>query len=178
MSLRDAARRWRPVIERLKARVARTGISVPAHVEHAFAETLTTCERLLQDLITLEGEYADLERKLKDQGDEWQFLFEQLPIPCVVTDLGGWIVQANRAAGELLHFTPRHLENRELKYFAQDREAFLGALRQLAAETSIRASFVIRPRERAPLTIDVIAIPRTPSDSMLWLWFLVPRTDT
>lgn len=176
MSLSDAAHRWGPVVDRLKNRLGRRLAFMPPNVQQAVSDTLTTCESLLQALAACQLDNADLNRHLKDLTSEWAYLFEQMPIACVATDPNGIVIQVNRSAGELVNMSPRALENRLLTHFIQDREAFSEALQQVAANArDVRASFAIRPRERAPLMIDAIAIPRTPIDSTVWLWFLIPH---
>jgi PAS domain-containing protein len=176
MPLIDAARRWAPVVERLKMRLARKMALIPPNLDEAVDEALSTCESLLRDLAASQMENADLSRRLKDLIHEWAYLFEQMPIACVATDRHGTVIQSNPAAAELINMSARHLENRLLAHFIQDREAFSETLKQFDANIGhVGASFVIRPRERAPLMIDAIAVPRTPADPSVWLWFLIPH---
>jgi hypothetical protein len=175
-SLNDAVRRWGPVVERLKARLGRRVTSMAPNVEQAVSETLTTCESLLRDLAASQVENTNLSSQLKDVTSEWVYLFEQMPVACIVTHADATVIQGNRSAAELLNMSPRHLENRLLTHFIEDRQAFSQALQQLSAETAdVRGSFSMRPRERAPLMIDAIAVPRTPNDATVWLWFLIPQ---
>jgi PAS domain-containing protein len=175
MSLTDAARRWGPVVERLKTRLGRSFGSMPPKVDEAVTEALKTCEFLLQELATCQIENGRLIDELKAQTGEWAYLFDQMPVACVVTDSSGGVIQGNQAAAELLNMSARHLENRPLTYFVQDRDEFFRTLERLpAAAGPVRSTFTVRPRERAPLTIDFITVPRAPQDASVWMWFLTP----
>jgi PAS domain-containing protein len=152
---------------------------MPPRVEQTVSEALSTCESILRDLAAAQMENAGLTSQLKETTNDWVYLFEHMPIACVVTYQDGTMIEGNRSAAELLNMSTKFLENRLFTHFVQDREVFSEALRQLTAhKREVRASFAIRPRERGPVLIEAIAMPRTPGNSTAWLWFLIPHRDT
>lgn len=109
---------------------------------------------------------------------DWDYLFRTMAIACVMTDTSGKILRGNDRAAALLNTSIRHLEkeNVPLMYFAQDRDTFFGLLKAVSAAAceDARATLLIRPRERAPIRADVVAVPRTADDVTVWMWFLLP----
>jgi nitrogen-specific signal transduction histidine kinase len=81
-------------------------------------------------------------------------------------------------AAQLLNMSARHLENRVITLFIQDRDAFISTLNELRHRTHrLAATFVVRPRERAAVTLDMVAVPVVPGETATWLWFLSRSTE-
>lgn len=132
---------------------------------------------LLRDLDACQLACERLNSRLNAQASEWQSLFDKIPVASVTTDPHGMILNANRSAALLLNLSVKHLTNRLLLHFAEDRDAFTGTLQAVRVERiQLRTSLVLRPRERAPLETQVIVIPEVQAGiGTLWLWFLLPR---
>jgi hypothetical protein len=63
-------------------------------------------------------------------------------------------------------------------HFAEDRDRFGQLLRGLSIDGSRQSSpLIIRPRERAPMHVEVTVMPRSPADKTSWLWFFMPAED-
>lgn len=177
MGMSDASVRWKPIIDRVKTRLALKGGSTPRKLDAALDEAVATYDSLLQDIAGLELENRAQRSRIGAIVGDWDYLFRKMPIACVMTDASGTILRGNDRAAALLNTSARHLEreNVPLTYFAQDREAFFGLLKAAATGSeSVRGTLPIRPRERARLMTDVFAVPRSADDVTLWLWFLVP----
>lgn len=86
----------------------------------------------------------------------WQ-LFDALPEPYLVTRADSVIMDANRAAAELLNISQRFLSGKALSIFVcRDRARFLSDAAHVAANGEPAVlKFAVRPRERAPF--DVVA---------------------
>jgi PAS domain-containing protein len=135
-------------------------------------EALASCAVLLQDLAELHIERQLLRTEADEQTAAWEHLFDLLPLPCVVTDSRGEILNANPEAGRLLNVTARRLKGRQLLLFTESREALGALLHQVAsAEEPVRASLMIRPRERKAVETVVVLAAASPKQSGARLWF-------
>ena len=99
-----------------------------------------------------------------------------MPAACVLTDQGGSILKANRAAGALLNVAPAHLKGRPLLVFAEDRETFRALLTEIGrnGSTQLRARVMLRPRERKPAPTQLQVLP-SPRDEQEWFWIVTPE---
>ena len=180
LPLDDFSRRWTREIGQLRSRASKAshhGITAPQAPELAdvLEHALAMCTNLLQDLAGSRLECARLTRSLNASAADWDHLLDQLPVACVLTDAAGSISSANRAAALMLNLSVKHLSGRTLLHFTQDREEFPVLLNVLStAGRQLSTTLTIRPRERAPLDVDVIVRPGTPDDTSTWLWFLSP----
>jgi PAS domain-containing protein len=171
MSLNEHGR-WVPVVARLRTRLTAGSRSLPPHVAETVAQALGTCDSLVMDLAAAQAEVDDLKRTLARRAGEWAQLFAAIPIPCILTDPAGTVLQSNQAAAGLLNVSSRHLERRVITYFVDERGRFLAALNELpSGGDRFSGSFLVRPRERAPLKVDVIAVRCTTDGQSGWLWF-------
>jgi PAS domain-containing protein len=172
----ETLRRWTPIIARIKTRLALRSPSTPPRLEAALDEAAETYDVLLQDLAGAEAASRNLRSRNTCLEKQWDYLFQRMPVACVVTDGSGTIRRANDRAADLLNTSVRHLqrENAPLTYFVHNRQPFFAMLNALATAGEVQATLLMRPRERALMTIDVLAVPRIDDDETLWLWFLVP----
>jgi PAS domain-containing protein len=187
MSTSGISRLRVPIVKRLKAQLSRMkSASLPPKFDETLDDAASLYDSLLRDLGSLELENDALRSRIRALEGDWDYLFHTMAIPCVMTDTSGKILRGNDRAGALLNTSVRHLEqqNVPLMYFAQDRQTFFGVVTALSSANceDARATLLIRPRERAPITADVIAVPRTADDTTVWLWFLLTSarstTDT
>lgn len=175
MGITEAVRRWSPVLSRLRTHLHSAALT--PHGAEICTEAFSVSELLLQELSACQAENADLRQTIRDLTNEWNALFDAMPIACVVTDAVGNVRLANRSASELLNTSAKHLSTRMLLHFVQERQVFSDLLRTVSrAENGRAARFVIRPRERAPREVDVFLVP-SPGDTSDWLWFLSPAAE-
>lgn len=176
MATDEALRRWTPIVARIKARLANRNGSTPPKLEAALDEAATTFDVLLQELAGAETANRSLRSRIARLEGDWDDLFQSMPVACVLTDASGTIRRANDRAADLLNTSARHLqrENAPLTYFVHDRQPFFALLHALPTAGQVQATLLMRPRERALVTIDVRAVPHLVGDESLWLWFLVP----
>ena len=176
MSDKDVCRRWTIAIAQLRSRAAKIRRSALApELADILDQSLNLCDGIVRDLAGTGMQFDAFKVKVDQQTAIWAHLFEELPLPCVETDVNGIIFNANRAAATMLNTSVKHLAARLLMHFAEDRDRFGQLLRGLSADTSRhRSSLIIRPRERAPLQVDATVIPRSPGDASSWLWFFMP----
>jgi PAS domain S-box-containing protein len=106
----------------------------------------------------------------------WQ-LFDSSPDAYVVTGEGLLIEEANRAAAQLLNISQRFLVGKPLSVFvSQDRGQLLADAQQLLSAGGHGHWILrIRPRERAPLTVEAKAAATTDSPKTL-RWMLRPMS--
>ena len=171
----DASRRWTRELLALKTKAAKAVKGADARVADVLRETLAACDGLLHDLQATAGERSRLSDQIAAAGAEWVSLFDRLPCPCVCTDSQGFILKANAAAASLLAITSRHLDARLLTHFTEDREQFSRVLRAVGDRVEVRERMSIRPRDRAPVTVDAVVMTKSPSDMGTLLWFLQPE---
>lgn len=168
-------RRWTVEIARLRARATkvRRRPSGPSELDEVLDAALETCEALLRELASSRVDNETLSRRCDREAATYAHLFEHLPIAAIETDATGLILTANPAASLLLNTSTKHLTNRLLLHFAEDRAAFIRLLNRLSTEQSERA-LKVRPRERAPLSISARIIASAPHQPSTWVWFLSP----
>jgi PAS domain-containing protein len=170
----DASRRWTRQISHLRTRVAkvRRGFMSP-EVADALDECLATCDALLWDVAGAELRSAAVRAAANLQQAAWHRLFDQMPVACLEVDAAGSIVCANGPAALMLNLTVKHLENRLLLHFAEDRGQFASLVRRVLLDGAPqRAAIRIRPRERAALDVQALIVPRNLDDPSTCLWFL------
>jgi PAS domain-containing protein len=142
-------------------------------------ETLKACDGLLHDLNAALHEHAQSAQRFQSSEEDWNRFFDRIPSACVCTDVHGFILKANPAAADLLSISVRHLDTRLLTHFVEDRDQFIRALRGVVWEgIEYDGVLTIRPRDRAPLTVDIRAVRRTADDNNVVLWFLQPSGMT
>lgn len=170
-------RRWIQEIARLRARATKVRRRLSGSSEHddALDAALETCEALLRELASARVDTETLRRRCDAEAATHAHLFEHLPIAAIETDASGSILTANDAASLLLNTSKKHLANRLLLHFAEDRAAFITLLSRLSSEQPERVHELrVRPRERAPLSVDARIITRAPRKPATWVWFLSP----
>jgi PAS domain-containing protein len=176
--LDDPCRRWTRDLLALKSKAARAAKTADPRVADLLREALAACDGLMQDLQIMTVEQSQLSERLVAAGTEWSTLLDRLPCPCVCTDGTGFILKANAAAASLLAITSRHLDARLLTHFAEDRDQFSRALRRAAWDrVEVHERMSIRPRDRAPVLVDAVVMPKSPDDNTTILWFLQPPSD-
>jgi len=113
-----------------------------------------------------------LQEQLRQQAERYWQLFDEIPLPYVVTRGDSIIVEANRAGSELLNVSQRFLVGKALSVFVcENRGAFLAQIGKFSAEPGVMEfSLKLRPRERAPLAVDA----RVQGDATTLRWLLRP----
>jgi PAS domain-containing protein len=125
---------------------------------HAVAQLGTALElvRVVHDqLVECRHRSEALVAELAAQRAKYWALFDEIAEPVLVTSADTTILEANRAAAELLNVSQRFLVGKTLSVFVcQDRGPFLAASNRLAQEgDSAELGVKLRPRERAPLAL-------------------------
>jgi PAS domain-containing protein len=141
---------------------------------------LSACDSLVRDLAGAKLECEHLRAEVRSADVAWSRLFDIIPGACLLTDTAGLILDANHAAGVLLNVSAKHLKNRELLVFTEDRDAFgtlLGRLNH-GADCEVRATLAFRPRERRPTPIDVMVTSVSEQRENVWIWFLAPSRNS
>jgi PAS domain-containing protein len=119
-------------------------------LEHGFS--------LLQEATS---QHAALRQQVEAASTRAGLLFELSPVPCIVIEEDGTIVDANAAATRLLNTSLRYLQGKSFELFlGSDRETFGSWLSRLSQGTeSDRRAVLLRPREQRPKQVVVIASP-------------------
>jgi PAS domain-containing protein len=158
-------------------RGAETQKDPTALLSRSLAELNTALEevRVAQEqLVDSRTQIEELHQELRQQAHRYWRLFDEVPQPYVVSDPSSMILEVNKAGAELLNVSQRFLTGKALSVFVcEDRTAFLQTCARVAAEgAATELPLKIRPRERAPLTIDV----RVSGDATTLRW-LFKRVD-
>jgi PAS domain-containing protein len=141
-------------------------------------DLVVTCTSLLQELGGLDLQVQSRRAEAQYERERADYLFERMAAACVSTDDAGRILAANQAAARLLNVSARHLKDRLLLHFAQDRSAFSSVLRLLPGQVDgIEATLTMRPRERAATSMRATVVPDRPDSTARWFWFFAP-TDS
>ena len=175
-----STRRWALELGELQNRMRklRTGALPPAALD-LLEDSLSLSVTLLQELAGAQLLQRRMQADMRRSSASWGYLFDRVPVPCLVTDTAATIVSANRAASLFLNISAKHLVGRLLLHFSDDREKFGTALLSAATDrTRIEQVMTIRPKERAPREMLVMIVPESPEQSGRYLWFLQPMTPT
>lgn len=110
--------------------------------------------------------------ELTAQRAKYWALFDDMAEACLATGPDTTIVEANRAAAELLNVSQRFLVGKTLGVFVcEDRDRFLVETRRLAQDGDSRElGLKLRPRERAPLAVSA----KVRGDGSTLRWMLRP----
>jgi len=147
-------------------------------LDRAISELGTALEELRvaqEQIVEHRSRTEELQVELSNQYRKYWLLFDRMPQPYLVTKPDSVIVEANRAAAELLNVSQRFLVGKILSVFVcEDRRAFLTEVLRVVPDTTSEISFRMRPRERAPLT--VVAQVSADQDALRWVLRIVPKT--
>lgn len=148
-------------LQRYAALQRRAGMQADPLLVRTLAELGTALEelRVAQEQI-LENQHSmdQLQADLSAQCARYWELFDELPEAYLVTKPDTTILEANRAAAELLNVSQRFLVGKTLSVFVcEDRAGFLAVASKVgSAESRDNGSELklkLRPRERAPLCV-------------------------
>jgi PAS domain-containing protein len=141
-------------------------------------DALHLVDTMRVELSGLEKQRAMLQMEIGLHQHETHALLEVMPLAVVITDGQGRIMNANRAASELLGRSVPRLREELLLHFFDDRAAFTELLQRLAAAGGAeRTVLKLRPRERAPFDADVTVVPDPRHSEASWLWCLGRSSD-
>lgn len=140
-------------------RRAETQKESPALLTRTLAELGTALEELRvaqEQMFDTRNRVHDLQTQLTDQRNRYWELFDEMPQPCVVTRTDSIIVEVNRAGAELFNVSQRFLVGKAMSIFVcEDRSRFLTELTRIGMDSEHSSmSFKLRPRERAPLSVE------------------------
>lgn len=171
-------RRWTLEIDAIRRRAARSIAGSETAIGTMLASCLTTCENLLQELVRGEEERDRLRRVASAERDNWQRLFDIIPPACLLTDRDGFILSANRAAALLLNVACTRLRGQLLPHFFIDRDRLRESLQdQARLGNPVRIPVRLRPREKAPVDVDVVIAADAGIAEGERLWFLLPSSE-
>jgi PAS domain-containing protein len=144
-----------------------------AELGTALEEVRVAQEQLIEGRQRMEA----LQEQLRLQAQRYWQLFDEIPIPYVVTRPDSIILEANKAGSELLNVSQRFLVGKALSVFVcENRGSFLAQIAKLATEPGVKEfSLKLRPRERAPRPVE--ARVQGDADTLRWLLRPVARPD-
>jgi PAS domain-containing protein len=125
-------------------------------------------ERAIVEVQEISASYERLRSSAEYASQRADLLFQLSPIPCVVLDRSGVIVEANPAAARAVNLSQVHLEGRLFQLFVgSDRAAFVTRLGSLErGERAAQWPVTIRARERSSLKM-TFAAAVDPEDRIL-----------
>jgi len=162
-------RRWTHEVDMMRRRADRSNDRDKSATSRLMADSLTTCQGLLQDLAHREEECDRLRQLVATERANWERLFDVIPLACVLTDAQGTIIAANRAAALMLNVGAVRLHGQLLMYYVSDRQLPPGA-------SVTRVPVRVRPREKAPVEVEML-IAEVNNDTSDRLWFLMPAAN-
>jgi PAS domain-containing protein len=139
-----------------------------AELGTALEELRVAQEQLFENRLRME----QLHVELRQQSQRYWQLFDEMPDAYAVTRPDSVIVEANKAAAQLLNVSQRFLIGKALSVFVcEDRARFFSACGRATAETTpFELTLKLRPRERAPLLVGA----RVSGDTSGLRWVLRP----
>jgi PAS domain-containing protein len=172
-------RRWTRELELIRRRVGRISLQEDDGLtRRMMAECLSKCEILLEELARGEEESDRLRRLAAAERENWQRLFDVMPLACVLTDAQGIVRGVNRAGALLLNVSSSRLQGQMLLHFVIDRPRLYDALDAHGDGANLmRVQVRIRPREKALIEVEVGVIADAGSTGDR-LWFLMPSAVT
>jgi PAS domain S-box-containing protein len=177
---------WQKVITDARARTAslRAARGVPERSEGelvALRELSLTYEELSVAEEELRAQNEELQRArviVDDERSHYRQLFFQAPVPYLVTDQNGVLIEANQAASDLLHCRPDRLVGKPIVVFTQDtsRRLCRTLVRRLNAgehEANARLRLTPRAGRLVPVEATVSAARGLHGDLLEIRWLLV-----
>lgn len=170
-------RQWAAVLGRLKMATAKISRSkVPIELCELLDQAVAVGDSLLQELagtrVEFESQATRLKHQVSEASDAYLGLFDELPIASLETDPQGNIVRANRQAALLLNTSPKYLAGRTLRWYSDRRDEFDEVLRSISGNENVhRASLAVRPKERAPVRVELRLVPGGVGAAANWIWF-------
>lgn len=127
-----------------------------------------------EQLIEGRNRTEHLQEELRRQYQKYWQLFDEMPEAYVVSRADSTILEVNKAAAHLLNVSQRFLVGKTLSVFVcEDRGAFLTASARVATSAgATELTLKLRPRERAPLTVQARVVGD--ADGLRWLLRPVP----
>ena len=171
-----STRRWTHQLGDLQNRarkVKNNGAPMAAAVADLLDDAVTFCATLLQELAGAQLQHARIQAEARQTEGNWQYLFDRLPLAALITDTGGTIVSANRAAALLLNMSAKHLVGKPLLHFVDSRQKLASTLHAAAAGvTRVEETLTVRPKERATREMTIVIVPESSEQADHFLWFL------
>lgn len=168
---RSDIRQWTRAIHQSRIRsiqaVRQTDL---AALERLVADSLDLAVALVRRVACLEADLERMHARLIDTDREWESLLDAIPIGCIVTDDDGFIVAANAVAAALLCVSGRSLAARHLILFCEERDRAVGLLRARRVG-AVTDRLRVRPREHAPIEVDVTVLPDHRANTRQLFWF-------
>lgn len=166
---------WTRQLGDLRSRALREGLrrrGAQTSLGEVLEDALTTWGSLLKDYAVTQVECERLRAEASVEAGAWEHFFDIMPVACVVTEPDGVIRSANQAAALLFHVSARHLRERQLLFFVEDRAVFGDLLRRLADRGEPRrVSLTVRPRERRPVETDaIVAADERGNPGLIWFF--------
>jgi PAS domain S-box-containing protein len=166
-------------VQRLTALQRRAGQATaptPRLFEEVLGELAHALEELQvtqQHLIEQRDELVAARHQLQIEREKYWQLFDGAPDAYVITTPDVQIVDANRAAADLLNISQRFLVGKNFSIFVcNDRTQLLAQALEIAqTRASANLSFSVRPRERAPFSVNarVVAAAEPVDASLRWM---------
>jgi PAS domain-containing protein len=142
-------------------------------VREVLDESLELSSAILQELAGAHLHIQQLAKERQRALEHWDYLFDHMLSACLLTDVHGTILNANRAAALLLNLSAKSLRDRLLLHFVQERDACQEILATMRIDgTPIHTELTVRPRERACFRARLSLLPQAPGDLTTWLWFM------
>ncbi len=116
-------------------------------------------ERTLVDLQQAIAQQTELQRQAQVASRRAELLFELVPVPCLIVDSDGTVVDVNPPAVRMLNVSQRHLAGKPFSLFlGGERELFLARLQAVQqSDAGERWPAIIRPRERSVVRATLVA---------------------
>jgi PAS domain S-box-containing protein len=167
-------------VQKLSTLHRRAGQAAAGSTPKLFQDILHELEQALEELMVTQQhlseqheQLAAARRQIEIEREKYWQLFDGAPDAYVVTTADSRIVEANRAASELLNISQRFLVGKNLSLFVcNDRTRLLAQVHELAQlRASAELTFSMRPRERAPFNVNarVVAAGEPMDASLRWL---------
>ena len=136
-----------------------------AELGTALEEVRVAQEQLVESRTRME----QLQEELRQQYEKYRELFDAMPEAYVVSKADSTILEVNKAAAQLFNVSQRFLVGKTLGIFVcEDRTQFFAASQRASTEQdSIDIRFRLRPRERAPMTVEARVSGR--NDTLRWV---------
>lgn len=171
-----STRRWTHQLGDLQNRtrkVKNNGAPMAEAVADVLDDAVSFCAMLLHELAGAQLRHARLQAEARQAEGNWQYLFDRLPLAALITDTGGTIVSANRAAALLLNMSAKHLIGKPVLHFVDSRQKLASTLHALAAGvTRVEEILTVRPKERATREVTIVIVPESSEQADHFLWFL------
>jgi PAS domain-containing protein len=146
--------------------------AAPHVIQHALRELGEALEEVrvaAEHLQVAADDLAVARHEATVHANRYRELYEELPVPCLLTNDEGRVEDANRLASRLLNVGKKYLSGKPLFLYIPQREGFFRIIEQVRESGSATACLSLQPRDRRPVPARVMVTALRHEQRLCWV---------